>query len=233
MQKLHPSYIVISFALGIIAGAILVAVIRTTFFISILWLFLALVLLFLAFLTSRKISVVPALAAGIILVFFRAGPAFISQDYVSTIIGKTVTISGTISKDPEESNGKYNLKLTSLKLQTESQDVPIEGILFTQVTNDDLQRSDIVTISGELSAGFGSYVATIYRPEIKEINRPEPGDVFLKIRNFFADKIRQYIPSPQSGLALGYLLGQKSGAKHLSCGLLPCLFHNEKWLYLH
>ncbi|MBQ6127915.1 ComEC/Rec2 family competence protein [Candidatus Saccharibacteria bacterium] len=176
-----------------------------------MWLFLALVLLFLAFLTSRKISVVPALAAGIILVFFRAGPAFISQDYVSTIIGKTVTISGTISKDPEESNGKYNLKLTNLKLQTESQNIPIEGILFTQVTNDDLQRSDIVTISGELSAGFGSYVATIYRPEIKEINRPEPGDVFLKIRNFFADKIRQYIPSPQSGLALGYLLGQKSG----------------------
>ena len=211
MQKLHPSYIVISFALGIIAGAILVAVIRTTFFISLLWLFLALVLLFLAFLTSRKISVVPALAAGIILVFFRAGPAFISRDYVSTIIGKTVTISGTISKDPEESNGKYNLKLTNLKLQTESQNVPIEGILFTQVTNQDLQRSDKITISGELSAGFGSYVATIYRPEIKEINRPEPGDVFLKIRNFFADKIRQYIPSPQSGLALGYLLGQKSG----------------------
>lgn len=211
MQKIHPSYILLFFATGILAGGILVAVFRAAIFESFLWLLLALALLMLALIMSRKPSIFPALAAGIILVFFRAAPAFISQEYIDQIIGKTVTISGTVSKDPEESNGKFNLKLTNLTLETESGPQKIEGTLFTQVTTKDLQRSDVVTVSGELSAGFGSYVATIYRPEMKAINRPEPGDIFLKIRNFFADKIKQYIKEPENGLALGYLLGQKSG----------------------
>lgn len=219
MKKIHPSFILLFFAIGILAGAILVAVLHTAFFESLLWLFLALAFLLFAFLTSRKISIIPALVAGIILVFFRASPAFLSQGYISQFIGQNVTISGTISKDPEESNGKYNLKLTNLKIYLENQSIDqletppteVEGTLFTQVTNSDLQRSDIITISGELSAGFGSFIATIYRPEIKAINRPEPGDVFLKIRNFFANRIKQFIPEPENGLALGYLLGQKSG----------------------
>lgn len=211
MQKLHPAYIVISFALGILAGGIAVAVIHTAFFISFLWLFLALALFLIALATSHKISIILAVIAGIILIFFRAAPAYVSENYINQIIGQTVTISGTISKDPDESNGKYNLKLVNLLLETPSGPQNIEGTLFTQVTNKDLQRSDRITISGELSSGFGSFVATIYRPEIKEISRPEPGDVFLKVRNFFAEKIKAHIKEPESGLALGYLLGQKTG----------------------
>ena len=211
MHKIHPSYIVLFSALGIIAGAVVVAIIHTSFFSSCLWLLLVLALITLAIFTSRKISVVPAILAGILLILFRASPAYISQRYIDEIIGQAVTISGTISKDPEESNGKYNLKLTNLELATAQSAQKIEGTLFTQVTHKELQRSDRITLSGELSSGFGSYIAMIYRPEIKAINRPNPGDIFLKIRNFFANKIKQYIPEPENGLALGYLLGQKSG----------------------
>lgn len=211
MHKIHSSYIILFFTIGILAGAILVAVVHTAFFSSFLWLVLAIALCILALLTSRKFSIIPAILAGIILILFRASPAYISQDHIAQIVGQTVTISGTISKDPEESNGKYNLKLTDLELITEQNVQKIEGTLFTQTTNKELQRSDQITLSGELSSGFGSYIATIFRPEIKAINRPSSGDIFLKIRNFFADKIKQYIPEPENGLALGYLLGQKSG----------------------
>ena len=211
MHKIHSSYIIIFFAIGILLGSIVVAVVHTAFFSSFLWLIIAIALCILALLTSRKLSIIPAILAGIILILFRTSPAYISQDYITQIVGQTVTISGTISKDPEESNGKYNLKLTNLELISEQNVQKIEGLLFTQVTNRELQRSDCITISGELSSGFGSYVATIFRPEIKGINRPNPGDVFLKIRNFFAETIKRHIPEPESGLALGYLLGQKSG----------------------
>ena len=217
MKKIHPSFILLFFALGVLAGAILATFFHISFFSSVPWLFLALALLLLALFTSRKISIFPALLAGIILVLFRAAPAFISQSYIRQLIGQSVTISGVISKDPEENSGKYNLKLTNLEissqseLQNQSEPQKLEGTLFTQVANKDLQRSDRITISGELSSGFGSFVATIYRPIIVEISRPEPGDVFLKIRNFFAEKIKQHVPAPENGLALGYLLGQKSG----------------------
>ena len=237
MKRIHNSYILLFFALGVLVGAILVAIFHTAFFASILWLFLALALFSVALLTSRKFSVILAIISGVLLIFFCSAPAFIAQSYISQFIGQTVTISGTISKDPDESDGKYNLRLTDLELtifaqNTSSQDAAqsfnqnadsqdfnpppassqkITGTLFTQVTNDSLQRSDRIKISGELSSGFGSFVATIYRPDIIEISRPEPGDVFLKIRNFFGEKIKQYIPAPESGLALGFLLGQKSG----------------------
>ena len=244
MKKIHSSYVVLFFAIGIIVGAIIVAIIHLPFFTSCLWLFLALALFLLALLTSHKFSIVIAFLSGILLTFSRAGPAFISEEYVNQLVGKTVTISGTISKDPDENNGKYNLKLNDLEilLQAESQSQAeshnqaepqdqtksqasqkIAGVLFTQVANKELQRSDRITISGELSSGFGSFVATIYRPNIIEINRPEPGDIFLKIRNFFANKIKQYIPEPENGLALGYLLGQKSGVDKTFQGTLQLI----------
>lgn len=208
---LHSSLLLLTFALGIIAGSISISIFRIGFFISPLWLFLAIALLVLSLIISRYIMLPLALFAGILLTFFRAGPDFISQDYINQFIGKNVIISGTISKDPDESNDKYNLNLTDLEIKFPDGVQSFSGYLFTQVNNKNLQRSDRITISGELSSGFGSYIATIYRPELKEISRPEPGDVFLKIRNFFAEKIKNYIPSPENGLALGYLLGQKSG----------------------
>ncbi|MBO7720350.1 ComEC/Rec2 family competence protein [Candidatus Saccharibacteria bacterium] len=210
-KSLHASLLLLTFSLGIIAGSIIVCIFRISFFVSPLWLFLAIALLILSLAISRYIMLPLALFAGILLTFSRASPDFISQDYINQFIGQNITISGTISKDPDENNGKYNLNLSDLEINLPDGAQPVSGHLFTQANNKTLQRSDRITISGELSSGFGSYIATIYRPELKEISRPEPGDVFLKIRNFFAEKIKAYIPAPESGLALGYLLGQKSG----------------------
>lgn len=96
--------------------------------------------------------------------------------------------------------------------------ISMPGSIFTQLNSLELtdgfrlQRSDHLTLRGTLTESFSSsYSATIFRPETKSAERPEPGDVFLKIREFFADKIKDYIPAPENGLALGFLLGQKSG----------------------
>ena len=212
MNKIHPSFIVLFFALGIIAGAILASIVQTAFFSNFLWLLLALALFIFALLTSKKFSTAVAMLAGVLLVLFCSAPAFISRNYISQFIGTDVTISGTILRDPDESNGKYNLKLANLKIKLpDHTEQNLTGTIFVQVNNKNLQRSDTITACGKLSTGFGSYLAALYRPDLIEISRGSPGDVFLTIRNFFADKIKQYIPEPESGLALGYLLGQKSG----------------------
>ncbi|MBQ3309503.1 ComEC/Rec2 family competence protein [Candidatus Saccharibacteria bacterium] len=150
--------------------------------------------------------------AGILLIFFRSAPDFMGADFFQNLIDKEVTISGKVIKDPDDSDGKLNLTLTSLRLSSSSQDnIELNGSLFTQVSGVDIQRSDIVTISGTLSEGFGSYSAAIFRPELARVDRPEPGDLFLKFRDFFSSGVKNYLPSKQSGLALGYLLGQKTG----------------------
>ena len=128
------------------------------------------------------------------------------------LFGQTITLTGTIIKDPAESSsgdGKYNLTLSHVALAADT--LP-DGIqIFAQTADKDLKRTDIITIEGELQNGFGNYAAAIYRSTIKEIKRQDPPDPFLAFRDFFAEHIRNYLPEPQSGLAIGYLLGQKSG----------------------
>ena len=41
------------------------------------------------------------------------------------------------------------------------------------------------------------------------VQRPQPGDVALHVRDWFANLIRQAIPDPESSLGIGYLVGQR------------------------
>ncbi|MBR2864299.1 ComEC/Rec2 family competence protein [Candidatus Saccharibacteria bacterium] len=212
-QKLHPSWVLIIFAVGIIGSCIVVPILHIQFFSSCLWLFLAIALLVLAIIIGRKWVLILALTAGFLTVSFRAAPDFIAQDYLSRLIGQTVTITGKITKDPSMSeDGRINLDLVDFKIEHDE----IAGHIFVQIsgvsdTSAEIQRSDIITLHGKVSEGFGIYCAAIYRPEIIEVAHPEPGDIFLKFRNDFATKIKNYIPMPEAGLGIGYLLGQKSG----------------------
>lgn len=160
-------------------------------------------------------TILLAILAGLIIPLNRYAPAVDTDDYLASFINKQITITARIAKDPSESsNGKYNLTLSNVKTQNGDN---VTGEFFTQIGNlkitDDisLRRSDLIEISGIYSEGFGSYAGSILRPTIESASRPDPGDIFLEMRDFFADKIRDYIPAPENGLALGYLLGQKSG----------------------
>lgn len=212
-QKLHPSWVLIIFAVGVIGSCIVVQILHIQFFSSCLWLFLAIALLVLAIIIGRKWVLILALTAGFLTVSFRAAPDFIAQDYLSRLIGQTVTITGKITKDPSMSeDGRINLDLVDFKIEHDE----IAGHIFVQIsgvsdTFAEIQRSDIITLHGKVSEGFGIYCIAIYRPEIIEVAHPEPGDIFLKFRNDFATKIKNYIPMPEAGLGIGYLLGQKSG----------------------
>ncbi len=203
------------FCISIIIGDVAALILRTSFFGSFLWVILAVLLLLISIICSRRITIVLAIVAGLIVPLNRIAPAVNTNNYLASFINQQITITAKISKDPTESeNGKYNLTLTNIKMQTGES---ITGEIFTQISSlkidDDslLQRSDLVEISGTFAEGFGSYAGSILRPVINSASRPEPGDIFLKMRDCFADKIRDYIPAPENGLALGYLLGQKSG----------------------
>ena len=198
---MHASWIIVSYAIGIIVGDIIAMVLRPTFFESAIWILLSILVLVFAICIPKPATAIAATVAGILLTLSRASPIFISENYAETLVGKDITITAKVIKDPEESSGKKKLTLEDATL----------GKIFTEISNVDIQRSDFVTISGNLSGSFGSYSGSIYQPEVIEISRPEPGDLFLKFRDFFADNIKKYLPAKEAGLGIGYLLGQKSG----------------------
>ncbi|MBQ3469367.1 ComEC/Rec2 family competence protein [Candidatus Saccharibacteria bacterium] len=207
-MKIHASWNIILFAIGIIFGDILANILQLKFFSSWLWLVLSILLLVFSIIVSRVPFLLLAFASGFILISFRVAPNFLAQDIYQDLYNQVATISGQVSKDPDESNGKLNLALNNLVLENGTK---LSGTLFTQVVNLDVRRSDYLTISGELLPSFGTYSASIFRPEIVNLARPEPGDLFLQIRDFFAQGIKDYLPAKEVSIGLGYLLGQKSG----------------------
>lgn len=127
-----------------------------------------------------------------------------------------MTLSGVVVEDPDTSESKTTLRLNQLALLVddgakEGKEGPVDGAVFlTLRVNKAIQRSDRLTVRGKLSDGFGAFAATMYRPSVLKLERPEPGDVFLAARDYLAEKIRTVIPEKEAALGLGYLLGVRS-----------------------
>ena len=109
------------------------------------------------------------------------------------------------------SDGKVVLRLTDLRL--EGKDQVFSGTLYASLAGrqTNFLRSDQVTLQGKLNAGFGTFVATMYRPEVLAVERAVPGDIFAEIKQNFATAVHAHIPSPEADLSLGYLMGMKNG----------------------
>ncbi len=214
MQKffLHPSWVIIVFSVGVLAGDILIHLFRFNFFAPAIWLFVALATLIISIKIPSWFTLPLALISGIIMISFRAAPDFISMQDFAQIIDHHVVISGTVAKDPDKSENKISIVLQDPTIS----DRVFRGKIYINLpsksaTDGDIHRSDRLILEGKPSPGFGTYLAYIYHPTIKSVTRPELGDFFLNLRDNFADQIRRFIPDDEAGLALGYLLAIRSG----------------------
>ncbi len=137
-----------------------------------------------------------------------------SAKLLAGLVETEVVISGTIMKDAGETASGVSYTLTDLHFEKPAE-LELAGQLYITFsrappTEEPIQRSDYLRLSGQLRAGFGNFVGSISQPTILQVMRPEPGDWFLNLRNQFAKQIRTFIPAPESGLELGYLLGMKA-----------------------
>ena len=210
-EKVHQSWVVVFVCVGIILGAILGLVFRVQFFSVTGWVIVALVLCIFLLFNPRRWMMIFALVAGILLAFFRVSSELYGEEYIRQFFDQTVTVSGTIVGDPETDESGTKLKLQDLKFG-ENGEYEVSGSVFiSSYKNEKLARGDGVTVSGKMSEGFGTYAGYMYRPKIVSWNRPEPGDLVLKVRNWFSERIRSLISEPEVSLGLSYLLGMKTG----------------------
>ncbi len=125
------------------------------------------------------------------------------------LVGSTLTLTGTVSEDVDK--GKHGELLLRLEnVHDDSGSLPAM-IWVTLGTEANVHRSDELTIQGKLSEGFGSFGASMYRAKVLSIQRPQPGDVALVVRDDFGDKVRRSVDEPAASLAMGYLAGQRRG----------------------
>ena len=194
--------------MGVIIGVIVGLVFRINYYASPLWIWFVVAVFFLTYFCPKLVFVGMALVAGMILAFFRVSSELAGEAYVRQFYGQTAMITGVVDGDPETDEGGTKIKLKDLKFGEEG--VPSSGSIYISARySSKVARADTIVANGKLAEGFGTYVGYMYKPNIEKILKPEPGDLVLKIRNWFAERIKGLIPDPQVNLGLSYLLGMR------------------------
>lgn len=214
-KKLHASWCFYAGIWGVILGVVFSQIFEYIVIKSWLWLVVAGIMFCFTLHFARYWMIPFALIAGLILGNFRSFSIISGKAYVSSLIDSIVIISGNISEDPAINNNKAALRLDHLKIHSEAsgEQIKVSGMIYVQLSGKipELERSDRITLTGKLGSNFGTFVGTMYRPEILKVERASSGDIPARIKHWFADNIHEFIASPEADLGLGYLVGMKSG----------------------
>lgn len=132
----------------------------------------------------------------------------VSRSVYAAFYGQEGEVSGRIKEDVSKSaSGSFSIQIDSVRIGSTS----LPGtILVTARTTGGALRGDIITVSGKIKEGFGSFPASVSAFAIVKVERPAFGDMGRVVRDAFADRVREVIPDPQASLGVGFLTGQKS-----------------------
>lgn len=224
-QKIHKSYPILFFQIGILAGGIFSVFFKIYFFTSPLFLVASLAIFIISFLSRTRLACFIGLLSGMLCMLYRASLDFSDYFTIQKFISKSVTISGIISEDPDLDGSSQKIRLTHLKINNQS----LRGQIFTKIDTKNLprqptaqnnqpsnnshislSREDAVILSGTLKDGFGPFAANLSRPKVLKIIKPDPPNPILILKQNFSNLIKKHIRPPNSSLALGYLIGEKS-----------------------
>ena len=150
---------------------------------------------------------------GSLLLAFRFTFELSNNSALETLVGKTLELTGEVSADPSLSGSMTVLKLTSLTFSAFPDSPPLTSSLYVQVyvpKSLEVKRGDKITLKGKLSSGFGTYSASLFRPELLNLSHPSE-NFLLSARDSFSDSIKDSIPIEESSLGLAYLLGLRNG----------------------
>lgn len=206
-RRVHVSWLIAWTSCGVVVGVWLAGMVAQGWFAPLVWLTSGIALI----LTSywwRYVALVPlCILGGLLVGLWRGSIDQAKLPAYAQLIGDTIELKGTIKEDlDQQAGGQATVRLGGVMYG----EAELPGVVWVTLRDShDVRRSDIITIKGKLTEGFGSFVASMYRAEIVTAERPVPGDVALEVRDWFANGVREVVPEPEASLGLGYLLGQR------------------------
>lgn len=206
-EKIHKFYLNFVFCTSILVGFVLASLFKNLNFSGAVWLALGLILLIFSFWRARIWAVILIFSSGILLSFWRFSNFEIQKKPFERLSGQTVELRGIIAEDPDfnQEKNEFSLRINAGKINSKK----VSGRIFGRIkTSKKLRRADEIILKGKLSAGFGSFSASMYRASVSKIIRHT--DFVRDTRDWFSGGISQNISSPELELGLGYLLGQKN-----------------------
>lgn len=198
------SWLIAMASFGVIVGTIL-AQGWGEWFGSISWLFVGILLFGIVFWRRRiYMLLVIFIAGGLIGLWRGSNDQYQLQPY-KKIIGHEAIITGKVSEDADlGKGGELVLRLTDIKVNDHS----LIGMVWVSTrTHHEVKRSDVATVKGKITEGFGNFAASMYFAEVQKVQKIDDGA--REVRDEFAGHIRQAIPEPEASLGIGYLVGQR------------------------
>lgn len=206
-KKLHSSWQMAAFSAGLIAGVATVIAMPLTL-IGWEWLFAGLLVAIVAVIKQTRWSIILAVVGGSLVGLSLGSFRQVQIEQYAYFYNKEVTLSGKIAEDPTISTqGQQSLQLSNIEI---GQHKLTGKIWVSTASHVDLKRGDLVTVQGDLNTGFGNVPASMFRVKLLRAERPQPGDVARRLRDWFANGVRQAISEPQASLGIGYLVGQRT-----------------------
>lgn len=206
-REIHTSWLIAFAAGGILSGVIMSQYVLPGLFASVLWLGGGTVLVCMSFFRPRMAVTVLAVIGGMFIGLWRGSVAQHYLEPYKNIRGHEVMLSGRVSEDVDiAEDGLMNVRLENIVINNHQ----LSGKVWVSLSSrGDIKRSDTITLEGKLGDGFGNFSAAMYRARLKKIERPQPGDIALEVRDWFSELIRKAIPEPEASLGVGYLVGQR------------------------
>ena len=207
-RRIHVSWLIAWFSGGILGGVAGSYWIHSTLLTNSTFLAVSFILLLVTVIKRYAEFILLAILAGVLIGLWRGASEQVAFGQYTAFYNRQVSLQGTVSEDASYGpRGDERLTLKNIKIDAQE----LHGKIWISTSSAaDIKRSDIIQVKGKLRQGFGSLSASMFEAKITSVQRPQPGDIGLRIRDRFAAAIRLAIPDPQSSLASGYLVGQRS-----------------------
>lgn len=205
-NKIHISWHIAAFSLGILIGTVFIATNAITLNDS-EWLFITISGMITTSISRMRYLLILALLSGMILGAWRSSGEEQALSAYQPYYQKQVTVYGTVAEDASfGAKGDQRFKLKSIAVE----DTRLAGTVWVSVSKGlDVKRGDSVRVSGILRKGFGTISASIFRGQVLSIERSTPGDIGRRVRDWFAVGVYRSMPEDSAQLALAFLVGQK------------------------
>ncbi len=205
-KRFHPSWFIAALSASLIVGTFLS--LYFSGFFGVEWLIVSICLAVVGFARNGYIGLLLVILSGIFLGLWRGGDLLNKQKEIENLIGETVVVSGIVTEDPTyDIDGDLRFRLKDLVFEDDEKSGELWASTDQRV---EIKRSDVVSVEGQLSEGFGTIAVSMYHAEVLQIVRPDFADIARDARDSFANGIREGIQEPEASLGAGFLLGQKT-----------------------
>lgn len=209
-KQFHVSWLIAWLAIGVLIGTAIIPQLEYVSFHRMSWLLLSAGLVMVGFFKRSVFSIVIVAMGGIGIGFYNGAQQLIAYKPITMLHSSNEhrMVTGRVIDDTTRNNrNDQRIQLTDLVID----DSAYAGNIWINTSaQTPIKRGDRVTVEGQLSEGFGVMQASMFRAQVTEIVRPDPGDIARQARDSFASNIHGLMESAQANLGVSFLVGQRS-----------------------